>query len=380
MPSREPRTSPILPSYGESSLADLSASILASMTGDQERNVLGLPGTGRVCLLIVDGLGWELLRAHQAAAPFLSELAFNSRPLTAGFPSTTVTSLGSLGTGLPPAAHGLLGYQVAVPGTGRLLNGLHWPKDVDPLAWQPKPTVFERAVAAGVPAVHLAPGAFADSGLTRAALRGADYRPARSLGVLAAEAVAALDSSDRILVSVYHGDLDAAGHLYGVASPAWGFQLAHVDRLAEQITGSLPFGTVLYVTADHGMVDVGHDDRVDADLVPELRDGVALLGGEPRARHVYTQPGAAAEVLATWREILGERAWVLSREEAIAEGWFGPPDESLIDRIGDVVAAATGNTAIVASKAEPLESSLIGMHGSLTSAEQLVPMLAFASR
>jgi len=380
MPSREPRTSPILPSYGESSLPDLSASILASMTGDQERNVLGLPGTGRVCLLVVDGLGWEQLRAHQAAAPFLSELAFNSRPLTAGFPSTTATSLGSLGTGLPPAAHGLLGYQVAVPGTGRLLNALHWPKDIDPLAWQPKPTLFERAVAAGVPAVYVAPGAFADTGLTRAALRGADYRPARSLGVLAAEAVAALESSDRVLVSVYHGDLDAAGHLYGVSSAAWGFQLAHVDRLAEQIVGSLPFGTVLYVTADHGMVDVGPDDRVDADLVPELRDGVALLGGEPRARHVYAQPGAAAEVLATWREILGERAWVVSREEAIAEGWFGPPDESLIDRIGDVVAAATGNNAIVASKAEPFESSLTGMHGSLTSAEQLVPMLAFASR
>jgi Type I phosphodiesterase / nucleotide pyrophosphatase len=380
MPSREPRTSPILPSYGEGSLPDLSASILASMTGDQARNVLGLPGTGRVCLLVVDGLGWEQLRAHQAAAPFMSELAFNSRPLTAGFPSTTATSLGSLGTGLPPAEHGLLGYQVAVPGTGRLLNALHWPKDIDPLAWQPKPTLFERAAAAGVAAVHVAPAAFADSGLTRAALRGAEYRPANSLGVLAAEAVAALESSDRVLVSVYHGDLDAAGHLYGVSSAAWGFQLAHVDRLAEQIAGSLPFGTVLYVTADHGMVDVGPDDRVDADLVPELRDGVALLGGEPRARHVYAQPGAAAEVLATWREILGERAWVLSREEAIAEGWFGAPDESLIDRIGDVVAAATGNNAIVASKAEPLESSLTGMHGSLTSAEQLVPMLTLGSR
>ncbi|HTR96080.1 MAG TPA: alkaline phosphatase family protein, partial [Trebonia sp.] len=86
MTPREPRTSPIVPSYGESSLADLSASILASMTGDHARNVLGLPGSGRVCLLVVDGLGWELLRGHQAAAPFLSELAFNSRPLTAGFP------------------------------------------------------------------------------------------------------------------------------------------------------------------------------------------------------------------------------------------------------------------------------------------------------
>ena len=100
--------------------------------------MLGLPEAGRVCLLIIDGLGLELLRAHQAAAPFLAELAFNSRPLTAGFPSTTVTSLGSIGTGLPPAAHGMLGYQVAVPGTGRLLNGLRWPKDIDPLAWQPQ--------------------------------------------------------------------------------------------------------------------------------------------------------------------------------------------------------------------------------------------------
>ena len=122
--AREPRTSPILPSYGESSLADLSSSILASLTGDAAGNVLGLPETGRACLLIIDGLGLELLRAHQAAAPFLAELAFNSRPLTAGFPSTTVTSLASLGTGLPPSAHGMLGYQVAIPGTGRLLNGL----------------------------------------------------------------------------------------------------------------------------------------------------------------------------------------------------------------------------------------------------------------
>jgi hypothetical protein len=128
------------------------------------------------------------------------------------------------------------------------------------------------------------------------------------------------------------------------------------------------------------MVDVGPDDRVDADLVPELREGVALLGGEPRARHVYTSPGAAADVLATWREVLGDRAWVASREEAIREGWFGPLDDSLADRIGDVVAAAVGTTGIVASRAEPLESSLIGMHGSMTSAEQLVPLLAFASR
>jgi Type I phosphodiesterase / nucleotide pyrophosphatase len=378
--AREPRTSPIVPTYGEGSLADLSASILGSLTDDTAANVLGLPPAGRVCLLVVDGLGWELLRAHQAAAPFLSELAFNSSPLTSGFPSTTVTSLGSIGTALPPAEHGLLGYQVAVPGAGRLLNGLRWPHDIDPVAWQPKPTMFERAAAAGVTGVHVAPGAYAGSGLTKAALRGADYRAANSLGALAAMTVTALHDSERTLVTTYHGDLDGVGHQFGVSSPGWAFQLAHVDRLAEHIAGSLPMDAVLYVTADHGMVDVGPDDRVDVDQVPELRAGVALLGGEPRARHVYAQPGAAADVLATWREILGDRAWVMSRDEAIKDGWFGPVDPAMTARIGDVVAAAAGTTAIIASAAEPKESALIGMHGSLTLAEQLIPMLAFASR
>jgi hypothetical protein len=377
--TREPRTSPIVPSYGDSSLPDLSASILASLTGDPARNVLGLPEAARACLLIVDGLGWELLRAHQAAAPFMSELAFNSRQLTCGFPATTVTSLASLGTALTPGTHGLLGYQVAIPGEDRLLNGLRWPKDVDPLAWQPKPTVFERAAAAGVNAVHVAARAFEGSGLTRAVLRGADYRPARSLGALAAAALDALHDSERTLVAVYHGDLDGVGHVYGTNSAAWGYQLAHVDRLAEQIAGDLPMGTVLYITADHGMVNVGPDDRVDADTGTALREGVSLLGGEPRARHLYTAPGAAADVLATWREILGDRAWVVPREEAIKDGWFGPVDERMTDRIGDVIAAATGNNAVVAARAEPNETALFGMHGSLTSAEQLVPMLVFSS-
>ena len=378
---REPRHSPIVPSYGESSLADLSASVLAALTGDAGANVLGLPEAGRVCLLIVDGLGLELLRAHQAAAPFLAELAFNSRPLTAGCPSTTVSSLGSLGTGVPPAVHGLLGYQVAVPGEGRLLNGLHWPADVDPVGWQPLPTIFERAAQAGIAAIQVSNPAYKDSGLTRAALRGSDFRGADSLGALAALACAALSEADRTLVVAYHGDLDATGHRYGVSSQAWSNQLAHVDRLAEQIASALPYGSVLYITADHGMVDVGSDDRVDVDgQAAALRDGVALLGGEPRFRHVYTQPGAADSVLATWQEVLGERAWVLSRENAVKEGWFGPVGTPVSDviapRIGDVVAACAGSWAVTASRAEPRESALTGMHGSLTPAEQLVPLLS----
>ena len=370
---------PLLPGYGRSTLADLSRSVLASIGVPGEDNALGLPSARRACLLVVDGLGWDLLRAHRAAAPFLAGLAETGCWLAAGFPSTTVTSLGSLGTGRPPGQHGLLGYQVRVPATGQLLNALRWDKAVDPGAWQPGTTIFERAAAAGVGAFRVAAGAFRQTGLSVAAMRGADYYPADTLGALVASSAAALASAARAFVMVYTGDLDATGHAWGCTSAAWGFQLAHVDRLAEQLAGVLPAGTALYITADHGMTDVPPAERVDADLIPELRHGVALLGGEPRARHVYATPGATADVLAAWQATLGDRAWTVSREEAIDAGWFGPVDPAVADRIGDVVAAARGPSAVVATTAEPRESRLVGMHGSLTAADQRVPLLTYVA-
>jgi predicted AlkP superfamily pyrophosphatase or phosphodiesterase len=291
----EPRHPPMVPSYGAATLADLSSSILASLDPDapQAQNVLGLAPAPRACLLIVDALGWELLRAHPAAAPFLSELGRNSRPITAGFPATTATSLASLGTGRPPGQHGMLGYKILVPGEDIVLNALRWDSRVDPRQWQPLPTLYERATAAGIAAVHVARGSFRGRGLTTAALRGADLWPADSMGALAGQAAAALARHGRAFVTVYHGDLDSTGHVFGVASDAWYYQLAHVDKLAEQLASALPSGTCLYVTADHGMVDVGPEDRLDADARPDLRAGLSLLGGEARARHLYALPGAA---------------------------------------------------------------------------------------
>jgi hypothetical protein len=376
-PAQRPPVPPLIPRYGESTLSDLATSALASLGVPGEPNPLGLADASRVCLLVIDGLGWGLLREHQAAAPFLSELAMSGGPLTAGFPATTVTSLSSLGTGLPPGQHGMLGYQVVIPGTGRLLNALRWDKRVDPITWQPASTIFERAAAVGVAGFRIAQGSYRDSGLSTAVMRGAIYRPADTLGALAATAAAALEQEPRALAVVYEAGLDSTGHVCGCTSDAWRFQLGHVDRLAEQMAGALPAGTALYITADHGMVDVSEGDRLDADSIPELRDGVAILGGEPRARHVYAQPGAAADVLDNWRAILGSSAWVASRDEAIAEGWFGPVDPGLSDRIGDVVAACAGSRAVVATSAEPRETALNGMHGSLAASDQLVPLLVY---
>ncbi|HKD87493.1 MAG TPA: alkaline phosphatase family protein [Streptosporangiaceae bacterium] len=376
MNSGEQADLPVLPGYGRSTLADFSESLLASLAVPGAANVLGLPPASRACLLVVDGLGWDQLRAHRSAAPFLSGLAETGCWLTAGFPSTTATSLSSLGTALPPGQHGLLGYQVRVPSTGQLLNALRWAKGVDPQQWQPHATIFERMGAAGIGAFRIASGAFQHSGLSVATMRGADYRPAETAGALVARTAAALAEQPKALAMVYTGDLDATGHVAGCGSAAWRYQLRHVDLLAEQLAGAIPAGTALYITGDHGMVDVPPDSKVDADAVPELRSGVALLGGEPRARHVYARPGAEAEVLAAWQDTLGDRAWVARRDEAIEAGWFGPVDARVSDRIGDVIVAARGLSAVVATVTEPRESALIGMHGSLTAGDQKVPLLS----
>jgi hypothetical protein len=379
----QPDAGPVVPGYGENTLADLSDSLLASLGVPGSANPLGLASEGRVCVLLVDGLGWDLLRTHRSVAPVMAGLMETGSWLTAGFPSTTVTSLGSLGTARTPGQHGLLGYQVRVPETGQLLNQLRWDKAVDPVAWQPGPTVFERCAAAGVSAIRVAAGAFRNSGLSVAAMRGADYRAADTLGALVARTAAALGEARRearrALAMVYTGDLDATGHAWGCTSPAWRFQLAYVDRLVEQLAAALPAGTALYITADHGMVDVPASERTDADAVPELREGVALLAGEGRARHIYAVPGAAADVLARWQATLGDSAWVVSRDQAVEAGWFGPVAPSAQARIGDVVAAMRGRSAVVAAQAEPRESALVGMHGSLTAAEQRVPLLGYVA-
>lgn len=360
------------PRYGEATLADLSSSVLASLGVPGEADTLGLPELPRACVLLIDGMGWELLREHAEDAPFLSSL--EGRPLTAGFPATTVTSLSSLATGLPPGEHGMVGTLVSVPGEGRLLNCLRWDGGrTDPQTWQSRETVYARAEAAGVASSYLASGAYADTGFNQAITRGARYVAADGMGQLVARAEEALKADERAHVTVYHADLDMNGHMYGAGSATWRHQLRFVDLLAERIAGILPAGTALYVTADHGMSNPS--EKIDIADVPELGEGVALLGGEPRARHVYAEPGAAADVLARWSGYLDGRAWVMSREQAIEEGVFGGVDPALLPRIGDVIAVPYGGLAVIDAAAHPVEALMVGMHGSLVPEEQLVPLL-----
>lgn len=335
----------------------------------------GLPTAERICVLLVDGLGSELLAAATDVAPFLASLLPAARILRAGFPTTTAASMGSFGTGLPPGRHGLVGYDVLDPDRDLIFNELKWDPAVDPRAWQPHPTVFETLDAQDLPSVRVGPARFAGSGLTEAVLRGGRFVPADRLHHIVSATVAAMKGDDR-LAYVYWGGVDFAGHANGWRSAAWRRALHQLDQAALALARRLPPGTTLVVTADHGMMDLPHEYRHDLADTPELLAGVRHIGGETRALQLYCEADAAQGVAAGFADRFGDLVWVRTRQEAVDQGWFGPVEDRVLPRIGDVIVAAAGNIGLVDNRvANPKVLTLLGQHGSLTEAEQLVPLL-----
>jgi hypothetical protein len=373
-----------IPRYGEASLADVMPSVLAALEVGKD-NRLGLAPSQRVVVMLVDGMGLVGLRAHADAAPYLSSMG--CAELTAGFPSTTVTSLASLSTGLPAGQHAMTGYSTYMAEIGGAVNWLAWrqigSKDdlrsrLVPEVVQPETTMWQKATDAGITVTIVSSRDFEGTGLTRAVFRGGGYTGTTTGGDAVAIAADAADRGYRSLVYAYASELDFVGHVRGPGTDAWVAQLAIIDRQVESLAARLPAGTTLLVTADHGMVLMRQDETVDADAEGSpLRDGVIALAGEPRMRHVHTEPGAADDVLATWRSVLGDHAWVLTGDEAVGAGLFGPVVTPLArSRIGDVLAIARDGIGVVQRQRERTLSMLPGHHGALTDDELLVPLLS----
>lgn len=371
---------PVRPAYGTGSLADVLPSVGALLGVPGTTDVLGLrdrlDGVERVGVLLVDGLGFHQLAVAGAYAPALAALAAGAGLLTASFPSTTPVSLATLGTGALPGAHGILGFTARRP-DGRNVVHIHWGDDPDPREWQPLPTRFELAAAAGVRTAAVTRPEFEGTGLTVATNRGAPIIPATTGEQVAKGLVEALTAgSGPALVYAYHPDLDSAGHGHGVDSRQWRSAASGVGSLLDRVVGSLPPRSALLVTADHGQLNVPVTDRIDMGLMPELSSGVIGVAGEPRVRYLYAAEGALDDVVAAWQAVFGDRASVLTREQAIAEGFYGPVPPSHAGRIGDVVVICRGRTVSLASGWEHRSvNTLVAYHGALTAAEMQVPLL-----
>ncbi|WP_368499665.1 alkaline phosphatase family protein [Herbiconiux sp. A18JL235] len=364
---------------GEPTLADVLPSCVASLGGGANR--LGLPPASRGVVVLVDGLGAAALRARVGHARALARLFTKRAVLSSGFPTTTAAALASLATGTAPGQHGLVGYTALVPAAGRVLNQLSgWNDAMPPATWQRRPTVFERAAEAGGASAAIGPAQYADSGLTRAILRGAVYTPARSIADRFAAARRVLDEGSAELVYLYVPELDQLAHAKGWESDRWLAALEALDAEFGAFERTLRRGEGLLLTADHGVVDVPATSQIVFGEAPELVAGVEHVGGDPRCLQLYLAPDASAaerERLAdAWRASESTRAWVATREEAVGAGWFGDVDGEVLPRIGDVLVAARKLVAYYDGRGGDTSGrSMIGQHGSLTAEETMVPLL-----
>jgi hypothetical protein len=355
-------------------LADITNSIFNSLSVPETIDSLSLGSAeNREVLILIDGMGQDAVDKYGDQFPIFDELK-QVKKLYTNFPSTTATSLSTLGTGVLPGVHGMLGYTVRVPRSdNRLLNALKWDERVDPVMWQKVPTLFERAVSAGVSVTHVAAKRYEGSGFTQAALRGAKYVGANGVDEMATVVSAALKPQPSF-VYTYLNTLDSAGHSDGVGSDKWLTALQQVSEFITKVKQLAPAGTRIWVTSDHGMVN--STEQVVLGQDNKLLENVTLIAGEPRARHIYIKEGAVAETITQWHEFFGNKARILSKDTAIKDGLFGPVvTEDSHDRLGDLIAIANDDLILVDPARVREETSMVGHHGGVTDIEVEIPLL-----
>ncbi|CAN2190862.1 Type I phosphodiesterase/nucleotide pyrophosphatase/phosphate transferase [Candidatus Nanopelagicaceae bacterium] len=359
-------------------LSQITPSIFSSLGLDSAVDHLniGISPNGRELLFLIDGFGFDTLSQYTDVMPTMSRM-FNHGLVQTSFPSTTATSLATLTTGELPGVHGMLGYTVQVPRSGgRLLNALKWDERVDPENWQPVETLFQRAAKVGISVTHVAAKRYENSGFTRAVFRGAEYKGANVVADLVSETKQALQKTPSF-VYLYVNDLDNAGHSDGVGSDKWIAALSAIDQMVSQLMKEVPKGTRIWVTSDHGMINV--EEKIIIGQDNPLLTGVSVIAGEPRARHLYLENDsvqARVDAASLWQEYLQEKALVLTREQAISSDLFGAQlSADAIDRMGEVIAIARGGLVLLDPERADKEGAMVGHHGSDSEIESQVGLL-----
>lgn len=359
---------PLLPDYSGACISNVVPALLEPSVEPVSWIPAEVYDADRVVLLVLDGLGWDQLSERPACAPTLC--AMQGGPISSVVPTTTATALTSIATGLTPGQHGVIGYRIAVD--GEVLNVLRWTTPDGDARTTIPPTEFQKAAAFGAQHPPIVTRAeFTGGGFSGAHLDGTRLHGYRCLSTLVTE-LKRLTAANEPFVYAYYDGIDKVAHEYGLGE-YYDAELRACDRLVGDILEVLPPGTALVITADHGQVHTG--DQL-YELPGSVLEHVSMQSGEGRFRWLHARPGRMQVLFDTVRDTLGDLAWVRTKEQVIDEGWFGPTVTSVAaSRLGDVAVVATGSHAFI-DPADTGPYRLIGRHGSLTSAEMRVPLLA----
>jgi predicted AlkP superfamily pyrophosphatase or phosphodiesterase len=277
--------------------------------------------------------------------------------------------LTSITTGLTPGEHGVMGYRMAV---GRdILNVLRWTTHRGDArqAIPPSSICAEEPFCSQRPPIVVR-AEFEHSGFSGAHLAGARFVGYRMPSTLAIEVARQLRAGEPFVYAYYDG-IDKVAHEFGLGEH-YEAELVAVEWMVEYLVEVLPRGATLLITADHGHIEVGNAVLRPH---PEVLSHVDFQSGEARFRWLHALPGSERDLFAAAAELHSDVAWVVTRQQVIEEGWFGPT-------VGRSAAARLGDVALVPFEPvafdEPTDTGpyeLKGRHGSMTGPEVYVPLI-----
>jgi len=360
-------TRTIPPKFNGRNLVNLVAEIEARATGASPSLRLGrelshkIPDRQSTVMVLFDGLGTHQL-SHRSATQLA---ASHVGDLESPFPSTTTVSLACIATGLPPAAHGLIAYQLWNPQVGHVVNTIHMTTmfgdriDQDHRSFLPGPNLWERLARSGVEPVSVQPEHFDRTPLSLALYRGASFVPYRSLDE-AVEFTLRLARTPGSFIFVYVPHIDFAAHVSGQLSEDYSVAMAAADELWTGLVADLPQDTTLIGTSDHGHIDIDEKNKVRLSK-DEVRD--LVIYGDARALFVRGDGAALARDLpADWVPI----------DELTTMWGPGPRHETFDERKPDGILFAHDGYAIFHLRTN---DRLIGHHGGLSDNERVIPLL-----
>ncbi len=372
---------PVLPAYGGGCVSDIVPALLGydSEVGHVSKNPAGTRAIGvvgpllaevfearAVVLLVLDGLGAEQLAERTNVAPTLNEMFADT--ITTVAPSTTASALTSIATGVGVGEHGIVGYRIHTSAGN--LNVLSWrTPQGSSLESHPPERLQPVATFGGQRPPVLQNSAYNKTGFSRAYLGDSRRTGYKLLSSLAVEVRHLLAQGESFVYAYYEG-MDLVAHEYGFGEH-YDAELRICDQLMADLLMAVPRGTAVVATSDHGLVDCsGGVLQIDRSVL----DCSAGESGEPRFRWLHARQGRRNDLHQAALDVHGSQAWVRTADEIIDEGWLGPVvTDAARSRLGDVALAARDNWAFEYS--QQYKSKLVGRHGSLTSAEMLVPLL-----
>lgn len=349
-----------------------------------------------VIVTLVDGLGLNLFETFLEQAPWKNWLPDSLlAPLTSISPSTTATALTSLWSGVYPAEHGILGYELWLKEYGLIANMIqHSPTafngDVgglqragfDPVRFLPVLRLGQHLSTGGVDVFALQPAAIARSGLSTMLLTGAEVVGYRNLSDLwvTLDQLLQRQRGKSTYATVYWSDVDELSHRFGPQDERVALEFETFSRTLQNFVSRLQKrarnDTLLVMLADHGQIPTPSNPRFELQRYPDLlADLVMAPSGENRLPYFFLRPGCEDHAREFIQKIWPDEFLIVPSADALSAGLFGPgqPYARVPERLGDWVLIPQGDAYMWWA---PKENLLRGRHGGLSPQEMFVPFWA----